>query len=641
MPRFRTAAISKRAMIAQQGVAAQKMQYKTFPAPVAGWVSADSLIGARPGSALVLENFFPLQMSVRVRGGQRLWGRFPDSVTSMLVYNVLNGQKLFAATGTAIYDNSVRSDIYLTDENGDDLLDEDDEPLIIGDEPVAAVGGLTSGYWVGVNFATEGGYYLVAVNGSDPFLIYDGEDFYPISDTALHSLGFDAETAEFEVGETLTGTNSGATAVIVKVVKADEADTFGTLWLNDLSGNFDDDETITSASGSATSDGTTGTGSIMFGAITGDADTNELSHVSAYRNRLFFVKKDTMEVYYLPVGSITGALGLINMAGIFTRGGAVLMTATWSMDAGDGLDDKFVVVSTEGEFAVFQGSNPGDANDWQMVGRYDMTKPMGMKAIMRAGGDLLVATLEGLVPISQAINKDPAALSMAAVSANIQPDWLNAAIDRQALPWEILKWSRKNMMLVLTPTTSEDETEHYCFPCNIETGAWAKFTGWDTRCGEIFNDWAYVGTGDGRVMQIDIGGDDDGDIYVARYAGNWDPMGAIGILKDVKQARATFLTATDILPQISVSTDYKINLPSPPNAPVLSDTPSLWDVGRWDQATWDAGSEKSTRVFGWRSIGRSGYAIAPQLQMTQSGSVQPTAELVEMTMTWESGGLVV
>jgi len=68
-------------------------------------------------------------------------------------------------------------------------------------------------------------------------------------------LSYDAQTAEFVVGETLTGGTSLATALIVDQVKLGAS---GRLRLADISGGpFQDNETITdSGSGSATSDGT-------------------------------------------------------------------------------------------------------------------------------------------------------------------------------------------------------------------------------------------------------------------------------------------------------------------------------------------------------------------------------------------------
>ncbi len=75
------------------------------------------------------------------------------------------------------------------------------------------------------------------------------------------SLDYDAQTANFTVGATLTGGSSGATAVIL--ADTDAGDT-GTLILGGITGAFSDGETITDdngSPGSATSDGLATTGS--------------------------------------------------------------------------------------------------------------------------------------------------------------------------------------------------------------------------------------------------------------------------------------------------------------------------------------------------------------------------------------------
>lgn len=64
-----------------------------------------------------------------------------------------------------------------------------------------------------------------------------------------YGLHYDAQTANFVIGQTVTGGTSGATATIVNDV---DAGATGTLWINAVTGDFQDGETITSATGSAT-----------------------------------------------------------------------------------------------------------------------------------------------------------------------------------------------------------------------------------------------------------------------------------------------------------------------------------------------------------------------------------------------------
>lgn len=371
-------------------------------------------------------------------------------------------------------------------------------------------------------------------------------------------------------------------------------------------------------------------------AITG-VTTSTLSFVWLYASRLYFVEKETMSAWYLPVDSIGGAAAEFSLAGIFQQGGYLLFGGKWSLDAGDGLDDKCVFVSSEGEIAVYQGLYPGDAG-WQKVGVYKIAPPMGPNATMQAGGDLLIATEAGIVPISEAVRKDAAALDLSAVTRNIEPEWRSEVVRRQSLPWEIIKWPTRNMMIVSLPVT-DSAVDACCFAANLQTGAWAgRFTGWDTRCIAHYADNGYRGTNAGIIYMMDTGGSDDGENYVCTYVGLPDHLDSPGVTKTVNQSRAIFKSNVPFIAQISASTNYQIDLPSAPSS-VTDFTVDVWDVGLWDVAKWDAGSTSQTSTR-WVSIGKTGFSVSPQVQITCGVTPTPTTELVAFDVLFENGGVM-
>ena len=65
------------------------------------------------------------------------------------------------------------------------------------------------------------------------------------------------------------------------------------------------------------------------------------------------------------------------LAGAATKGGKLLFGASWSIDAGDGIDDKCVFVTDLGELLIFTGSNPADAANWRQEGRYQIGAAAG------------------------------------------------------------------------------------------------------------------------------------------------------------------------------------------------------------------------------------------------------------------------
>ena len=372
-------------------------------------------------------------------------------------------------------------------------------------------------------------------------------------------------------------------------------------------------------------------------AITG-VTTSTLSQGWVYANRLFMIERATMNAWYLPVDSVGGAADVVSMSGIFQRGGSLLFGSTWSLDTGAGLNQKCVFISTEGEVAIFDGNDPGDPANWRLQGVYNITRPLGFKAIMRAGGDLLIATDDGIIPLSEAIRKDMAALTLAAVTQNIEPEWRKEATARSTLPFEIIKWPRNAMMIVSLPPAFAG-LEDACFVCNLQTGAWCKFTNWQTRSMAMVNERGWFGTNAGAIYEMDVGGNDAGLPYTAAYAGAFDHLETPGRTKTVTMARTIFRTASPILPRISCSKNYATDFPSAPSSPATYTTDE-WDSGEWDEALWDAGVAQSLFSSEWVGIGQTGYAISPQVQLTYGVTPLPRVELVAFDIAYEDGGVI-
>lgn len=664
---------------------------RTFVPPTRGWIANENIAQANPAGARVLENWFPTQTGARVRGGSSLHATIgSDPVEAMFAYVAGATKRFFAADETDVYNitapasplqtfglaydaqtanftigqvvtggtsgatatitddtdagatgtlsvqsvsGTFQDDETITDPLGGSATSNIPSGLTLLD-PVADITGQTSGDYSSAPFETAGGNFLYIVNGADFAQLYDGTSWSQITDEATFGLAYDAQTANFTVGQVVTGGTSGATATITA---DDDQGGTGTLSVQGITGTFQDNETITDPlGGSATSNIPGGVTTIQGVAITGVA-TSSLSHVWVYRNRLYFVQGGSNSVWYLPVDALGGAATEFSLRGVFQRGGSLLFGATWSLDAGDGADDTAVFVSDSGEMAVYEGAFPGDAS-WRLIGRYDISQPLGKNATMQAGGDLLIATSDGIVPVSEAINKDPAALSLAAVTRAIEPEWRAFVALRKSVPWQMLKWPEFNMGLVALPVI-DNSTPAECVVVNLETGAWAKYTGWDTRSLVLHDNHAYFGTSDGRVFKAEDGGSDNGASYVSTYVGLFDPLAEFGAMKIARMARATFLAARAFRPRLSVSVNYAVSLPAAPDA-VVSTGDDLWDVGLWDLARWSGAGDKMASLK-WAGVNGVGITLAPQIQITNNQTGTPDAELASFDLLYEVGGVVV
>lgn len=368
-----------------------------------------------------------------------------------------------------------------------------------------------------------------------------------------------------------------------------------------------------------------------------------LVYVCKYRNRYFFIEKNSMNAWYLPLNAVQGTLQMIPLSGAATEGGKLLFCATWSIDAGDGIDDKLVFGTDRGELIIFTGSDPSVAANWRQEGRYSTSPPLGMNAHLAMGGDLLIATVDGIIPTSAAITKTRAELELAAITRNIKPMWRDEVNEKREWSWSMHYWHEYGGIFVTLP--GGDPGKQRCLVTNAATGAWARFTGWDALCFFSLNKAnVFFGTQTGQVVEMDRTGYDMGLPYVATLVGGWEVFQSPSQTITWRQARAAFAArpGEPFIPQLSACTDYVVVVPPAPSAGVdpgvLSD---VWDEGLWDVSVWDGGEVGSPviRNTGWVSIGQTGFSHAPIVQVTVAQTPRPTVDLISIAATFRRMGV--
>jgi hypothetical protein len=368
---------------------------------------------------------------------------------------------------------------------------------------------------------------------------------------------------------------------------------------------------------------------------------HNLTYVWKYRNRFYFIEGGTMNAWYLPTNAFQGQLNLIPLGGAASRGGKLIAGFSWSIDAGDGIDDKCVFMTDLGELLIFTGSDPSDASNWRQEGRYKVPAPMGMNAHMPIGGDVLIATVEGIIPISASITKDSAQLDLSAITVAIKPMWRDEVAAKRSWSWTMKNWEEYGGIFVTWP--GGNPGNRYCAAVNAASGAWCRFVGYDATCFIRLRGDMFFGTQDGYIMQADRTGYDDGRPYTAVLVGGWEMFQSPSQTVTWRQARASFAASNGepFQPQLSATTDYVVNIPNPPPAgpdPGLAD---VWDQGLWDHAKWDQPSvgQPVVRNTGWVSIGITGYSHAPIVQVTVAQQADPNVELISIAATFERCGI--
>lgn len=377
----------------------------------------------------------------------------------------------------------------------------------------------------------------------------------------------------------------------------------------------------------------TGTGT---GAITGPT-TSTLSYVWGHRNRVFFVKKDTLSAYYLGTNSIAGAATELPLAAVFRKGGALMAGGTWSSDSGSGMDDRCVFVTTRGEVAIYAGSDPSDVNNWSLQGVYDVGVPSGRFSMQTVGGDMLFLTNDGVIPLSAVVSKDPSQLSGSAITAPISPT-LRDDMDYRAGNWRLAKWDDGGALFVAPMEESDEPVNIYV--ANVETGAWAVFTGWEASDIRGLGSALYFGTRGGSIRRAWTGGTDANSSYVSRVMLAHDGLTDLAGTKTVGLIQAVFKTTGTLSYTMGAALDYSNSFGAPPsgNSTPASDAWSEWDIASWDVSDWGGGVGEYTIKTGWRGIKAVGFSVAPWVQVSSNSAAWVDAVLQRIDLTFIAGG---
>lgn len=132
----------------------------TIPAPIGGWNTVDALASMNPLDAVVLNNIFPTTSGVELRGGKVGYAFLIASpVKTLLSYTSGTASSFWAGTNAGIYNITTG-----------------------GDKSAVAVSiALTEGRLRWRNYRTAAGSYIVAVNGADSLVLYDGATWASIT----------------------------------------------------------------------------------------------------------------------------------------------------------------------------------------------------------------------------------------------------------------------------------------------------------------------------------------------------------------------------------------------------------------------------------------------------------------------------
>lgn len=342
--------------------------------------------------------------------------------------------------------------------------------------------------------------------------------------------------------------------------------------------------------------------------------SNTIDNVSSFKRSIFFVKKNSMSFFYLPIDSITGTVSEFPLGALFTKGGKLVACGTWTIDGGIGMDDYSVFITDQGQAAVYQGTDPSSATSWALKGIYDLAPPIGKKCFCRFGGDLLILTRRGLFSMTRTL-REKMMIQSSALSDTVGEAFTQAAnITGSMQGWEVIEFPAYNAILCNIPQGAYTTAHQYVM--NTKTGAWCRFKGWDVFGFALYNNNLYMAMS-GKIGQGFVVGNDFNASITAEARTAFNYYNPRSRLKSWKLIRPNLTIGGSCAVNIALDTDFSEGTDY--GAAVFNaTTESRWDAATWDGSAWS--SEPSARNEWVTAAANDSYCAAVRLRVIARSS---------------------
>lgn len=369
-------------------------------------------------------------------------------------------------------------------------------------------------------------------------------------------------------------------------------------------------------------------------------DPAKFVHVCAWKNRLWFTERDTAKAWYLGLNALYGAANAFTFGARFSHGGELRGLWNWTRDAGAGIDDHLVGVSSSGDVVIYSGTDPSDASAFSLVGVwYVPGVPPGRRLCTDYGGDLLVLTAAGIVELSK-LTGGAEELDRQQYSTFKVSNLFNQLMSRTGSlkGWGMALHPSDAALLVLAPVAVSQPTEPLVM--SLVTKGWHRYR--DIPIGvaaAALGNTLYFGTEDGRVCIND--GTVDGVLLADPNAYtpiNWSCLTSFQALKTPHRKRIQSITVSVLSQGGSVPVvaearfGYDFTEPSAP-ASTVSGPAGAWGSAVWGTAVWGGEYAPQRFVFGAAGIG-SEMAVAIR------GLANTRTTITDLGVAFDSGGML-
>lgn len=327
---------------------------------------------------------------------------------------------------------------------------------------------------------------------------------------------------------------------------------------------------------------------------------------NTFKGRVYYWYEQDQGFWYAAAGSYQGALSFFDLSTQLQTGGTLVMMVTWTLDAGDGVDDLAAFVFSTGEVLLYQGDDPGDATAWALIGRFQIGEPLGIRAHAKVGGTQIIITRDGYVDLAQALRDGRYSEQSAYSNKIIRAAKQATGLYYQQYGWQAVLYPAGQMFIVNVPVVAGQSIQHVR---DTSGGGWCSFEGYNAVCFAVHNDQLWFGTNDGNIYQADVGTQDNGMPIALDGIPAFNSLGSRSQRKQVTAVNVVTNYAAPAYLALDCLADFSTQRRSTVT-PGPFDGSSEWDTADWDTSVWvtPQGDDAPIRQA-WRNLRGIGYVL--------------------------------
>jgi hypothetical protein len=572
---------------------ASRLIEKSFGAPIGGINSVDAGSSMPITDCVYLYNMIAAELGLRSRLGSKEWVTGLDGpVRSGIPFNgsTVTANKLFQTTFSGIWDctNSTMAPVQVV---------------------TFGIQSGNAGRGVSCVFPTPAGHFLFYCDEENGLYLYKQQTSTWIKIVAGVTQPW-APSTFYQVGNQVVNAGNTYTCTTEGTSATGAGPTTTGAGIGD---------------GSVFWTGTPGVTANAIGPSLGDQqagltlDPAALVFPVVWMSRLWLVEKATARAWYLGINAIQGTATSFPFGSRMRAGGALAGLWTWAYDAGGGMNTKLVGISDAGDVVIYEGTDPASPSTFQLVGTWSLGNVVsGRRIATDYGGDILVMSTQGLIPLSALVVGQPVVAGSRSVysTQKIGPLFSLLANTYGAVQgWSICIHPAENALLITIPMIADYPGTQLLM--SFTNKSWSQYRDLPMTCAVPWQGTLYFGTADGRVMKNEGYVDEvklaDPNAYTPVL---WSLLTSFQNLDTLKRKQIQFLRpeilsdTPNALVQATAKYDFDSSEPLPPSG-TLSQGSSTWDSATWDSGIWGGGYTPTTPMQGGFGMGTN-VAVAVQ-----------------------------